>query len=158
MKKGIKTILIAIVGMVFGIIINSYFKEKIISKNIERVNKFKSYYNILNQWITLQHKGKKIEQYFIMNNYNKIAIYGMGEIGKRIYEELNNTSIEVRYSIDKNAESTNSELEVRSLNDELEEVDAIIVTTAFAYDEIKNSLVQKVNCPIISIEDVVFEL
>ena len=158
MKKGFVALLSALVGAGIGVAGDSYFKSKIISKNNERVNKFKSYYNILNQWLVLLHEGKNIEQYFKKNQYHKIAIYGMGEIGNRLYEELKDSSIEVAYAIDKNAGSAYAHLEVYSLEDEFEEVDAIVVTTAFAFEEIKDKLENKINCPIISLEDVVFEV
>lgn len=158
MKKGVIAVISALTGAALGVAGYGYFKKRIISQNNNRVNKFKSYYNILNQWIVLQHEGKKIEQYFINNGYNKIAIYGMGEIGNRLYEELKDSSIEVKYAIDKNADNTYSQIEVYTLEDDLEEVDAIIVTTAFAFVEIKNSLEQKINYPIISLEDVVYEI
>lgn len=158
MKKGVIAVISVLTGVALGIVGDGYYKNKIISQNNNRVNKFKSYYNILNQWIVLQHEGKKIEQFFINNGYSKIAIYGMGEIGNRLFEELKDSSIEVKYAIDKNADNTYSQIEVYTLDDDLEEVDAIIVTTAFAFVEIKNSLEQKVNYPIISLEDVVYEI
>lgn len=158
MKKGLVALLSGLVGGVIGVVGDSYFKSKVISKNNERVNKFKSYYNILNQWIVLQHEGKKIEDYFTKKQYSKIAIYGMGEIGNRLYEELKDTEIEVKYAIDKNAGSAYAQLEVYSLEEEFEDVDAIIVTTAFAFEEIKEKLEKKISCPIISLEDVVFEV
>lgn len=158
MKKGTIAFLCTIIGSVVGSLGDSYLKSKIIHKNNERVNKFKSYYNILNQWIILTHEGKNIEEFFIKNDLQKIAIYGMGEIGNRLFEELKESNVTVKYSIDKNAGSTYSELEVHSLEDELDEVDAVIVTTAFVFDEVRDKLEGKLNCPIISIEDVVFEL
>jgi hypothetical protein len=158
MKKGIMAIVSFLGGAALGAAGDSYFKGKIISKNNERVNKFKSYYNILNQWIVLNHAGKKLEQYFINHNYKKVAVYGMGEIGNRLYEELKGSPVEIKYAIDKNAGSAYSELEVFSPEDKLEEVDAVIITTTFAFEEIKSMLENKYNCPIISLEDVVFEL
>lgn len=158
MNKRVLAIVSFLGGVVIGVAGGSYFKGKIISKSNERINKFKSYYNILNQWIVLDHEGKKLEQYFINNNYMKIAVYGMGEIGNRLYEELKNSSVKIDYVIDKNAESAYSELEIFSPEDMLGEVDAVIVTTAFAFEEIRDELSKKCNCPIVSLEDVVFEL
>ena len=158
MKKGIKALVSFLGGAILGVAGDSYFKGKIISKNNERVNKFKSYYNILNQWIILNHAGKKLEQFFINHNYKEIAVYGMGEIGNRLYEELKGSSVDIKYVIDKNAGSAYSESEIFTPEDKLEEVDAIIVTTVFAFEEIRSMLDKKCNCPIISLEDVVFEI
>ena len=82
----------------------------------------------------------------------------MGELGNHLYEELKNSSIQVKYAIDKNVDSTFSDLEVCSLEDELEDVDVVVVTAVFAFDEIVDEISDRVNCPVISLEDVVYEL
>ncbi|MDF2944231.1 MAG: hypothetical protein K0S01_3089 [Herbinix sp.] len=161
MKKELKTVTIIgaiFVGVVIGGITCSILKNKEIRKETNRVNKFKDYYNILNQWFVLKNSGKSLDQYFVKNGYKTIAIYGMGEMGNRFYEEFKNSgNVKIRYAIDKSAGSVYSELEIVDVDDELESVDAIIVTATFAFDEIKENLSSKVNCAIISLEDVVYE-
>ena len=44
------------------------------------------------------------------------------------------------------------------MDDELESVDAIIVTPIYYFEEIEGKLVEKVDCPIISIEDIMYEV
>ena len=113
---------------------------------------------MLNQWLLLKQEGKSLEKYFAENGYKTIAIYGMGEMGNRLYDELKNSSVvEIKYAIDKNAAGTYSELEVFDPDDEMTEVDAVIVTAIFAFDEIEDELSEKIQCPIISLEDVVYE-
>lgn len=68
----------------------------------------------------------------------------MGEIGNRLYEELKDSSkIEVKYGIDNNALDTYSELEVLSLEEytdlAADDIDVIVVTATFAFDDIKKS-------------------
>ena len=46
--------------------------------------------------------------------------------------------------------------EVLKPDDTLPDVDAIIVTAFFFFDEIEQELEDKIDCPIISIEDVVY--
>jgi phosphoglycerate dehydrogenase-like enzyme len=112
---------------------------------------------MLNQWLSLKQQGKSLEQYFIDNGYKSIAIYGVGEMGARLCEELKGTSIEVKYGIDKNASSTYSELEVKDAAEYVyEKVDVIVVTAIFAFDEIYGVMESKVDCPILSLEDIVF--
>ena len=59
---------------------------------------------------------------------------------------------------DKNADNIYSSVEVMNLSDDLPEVDAIVVTAVFFFDEIAEELADKVNCPIISLEDMVYEV
>ena len=132
------------------------FTVAVFNRTTEKVDKFKSYYNMLNQWLLLKQQGKSLTKYFEDKGYKSIAIYGMGEMGNRLYDELLGTDIVVKYAIDKNAANTYSELTVCELEDELETVDAIIVTAIFAFEEIEASVNGVVNYPVISLEDVVY--
>jgi hypothetical protein len=157
MKKGVIAVLSMMIGAAAGSAGIGYFKGQQVKQKAEKVDKFKGYYNMLNQWLMLKQEGKSLDQYFVKNGYKSIAIYGMGEIGSRLYDELKNTDITIAYAIDKNAANTYSDLEVLELDDNLEEVDAVIVTAFFAFSEIEEELSSKLDCPIISIEDVVYE-
>ncbi len=158
MKKGILGILATVTGAVAGAAAMNYYKSKKVTEKAEKVDKFKGYYNLLNQWLVIKHEGKSLDNYFLMQGYKSIAIYGMGELGNRLYEELRNTEVTVKYAIDKKAESTYSELNVVSLEDELETVDAVVVTATFAFDEICEELENVLDCPIVSLETVVYDL
>ncbi len=158
MKKGSVAVLSALLGAAAGAAGSSYFGQKTIDQKTEKVDKFKGYYNMLNQWLLLKQEGKSLEKYFTENGYKTIAIYGMGEMGNRLYDELKNSSVvEIKYAIDKNAAGTYSELDVIDVDDEMDEVDVIVVSAIFAFDEIEEELSAKTDCPIISLEDVVYE-
>ncbi len=157
-KKLIKTLIILATGAAIGSSIISILKNKVINKETKRVEKFKEYYNLLNQWVIVKQESKTIEKFFSDRDIQTIAIYGMGELGNRFYDEIKNSSIKVVYAIDENAGNTYSELNTVTLDDELEKVDAIIVTATFAYDDIESKLRNMVDYQIISLEDVIFEL
>lgn len=159
MKKGGVAILGALLGAVAGAAGAGYVGSKQVSKKTVKVDKFKGYYNMLNQWLILKQEGKNLSEYFVTNGYKTIAIYGMGEMGNRLYDELKGSGITVKYAIDKNAASTYSELDVIDPDvAEFEAVDAIVVTATFAFDEIEEMLSEKVDFPIVSLEDVVYEV
>lgn len=157
MKKGGIAILSTLIGAAAGAAAVGKVQGKTINQKAEKVDKFKGYYNMLNQWLVLKQEGKSLEKYFTDNGFKTIAIYGMGEMGNRLYDELKGTSVTVKYAVDKNAASTYSELDVIDPDDEYEEVDAIIVSAIFAFDEIEEMLSDKVDFPIVSLEDVVYE-
>lgn len=158
MKKGF----VATLGVVVGAVIGGGVTSKVCHENINeknlKVDKFKGYYNMLNQWLVLKQKGQSLEKYFVDHNYKVIAIYGMGEMGNRLYDELKNTSIEIKYAVDKEAANTYSELEVLDKDVDFENVDAMVVTATFAFSEIEEELQKKVEFPIVSLEDVVYEV
>ncbi len=157
MKKGGVAVLSTLIGAVAGAAAVGKVQGKTINQKAEKVDKFKGYYNMLNQWLVIKQEGKSLEKYFTDNGYKTIAIYGMGEMGNRLYDELKGTSVTVKYAVDKNAASTYSELDVIDPEDDYEEVDAIVVSAIFAFDEIEEMLSDKVDFPVVSLEDVVYE-
>lgn len=159
MKKGILATVSVLAGAAVGATAMGKVKNSAVEAKAERVDKFKGYYNMLNQWLVLKQEGKSLEQYFVKNGYKTVAIYGMGEMGNRLYDELKNSDkVEVKYAIDKNAASTYSELEVLESEDNLPEVDVVVVTATFAFDKIEEELNEKINYPIVSLDDVVYEV
>lgn len=159
MKKGTVAVLSNIIGAFAGATASSVVARKNMNKKEEKINKFKSYYNMLNQWLMLKQEKKSLEIYFIDNGYKTVAIYGMGEMGSRLYEELKySETVKVKYAIDKNVANTYSELEVLDVEDDFEEVDVIVVTAIFAYDEIEETIAEKYSGNIVSLEDVVYEI
>lgn len=156
MKKGFKIVMSSLIGAVIGMAV-TYISIKL-NKPSNRGDKFKIYYNTLNQWLKIKNSNKKLEDYFLNNNYKSVAIYGMGELGNRFYEEMKKSSIEVKYAIDQNAQYTYSDLKIYGLDDKLEKVDIVVVTAVFAYEEIMTTLKDKIDAEIISLEDIVFEV
>ena len=63
----------------------------------------------------------------------------------------------MKYFIDQKADKDSGDFVV-SPDSELEEVDVILVTPVTSYGEIKQRLVKKVSCPVISIEDILYEV
>lgn len=158
MKKGTKTVMALLSGAATGALLAGKLLNRPVKGQDKKVDKFKSYYNMLNQWLVLKQEGKSLTGYFVDNNINTIAIYGMGEMGNRLYDELKGSGIKVEYAIDKNAESTYSELDIKTLEDELPFVEAIIVTAVFAFDDIEKEISSKVGYKVISLEDVIYEI
>ena len=113
---------------------------------------------MLNNWMTLKQSGKKLEEYFIKEKIGKIAIYGMGELGNRLYEELKGTDIEVLYAIDNTPGYTYSDINVFSIEEPLEQVDAIVVTPIFDFINISQKIEEVLSVRVISLEDVIMKL
>ena len=82
----------------------------------------------------------------------------MSYAGETLVEELKNSKIVIKYGIDQNADKIYAEFDVISPDDEFDEVDAIVVTSITFFDEIEKMLSEKVTCPIISLEDILYEV
>ncbi len=156
MKKVLSSILTTIIGIGAGAAFMAKISNKVIDENKNKVNKFRSYYEMLNRWLVLKLNNEKIETYFLNNGYKKLAIYGMGEMGNRLLEDLTGSDVEIVYGIDKNISGVISKLEVFQPDEDFPEADVIVVTAVFDYDEIQKNLSSKCNINIISIEDVIY--
>lgn len=143
-------------GAVVGGTVIRKLENGILQDNLKKVDKFNDYYNLLNRWLSLKQEGKSIDKYFIDNKIKKIAIYGMGEIGARLYYELKDSDIELSYAIDSNSLAAYSELEVYNLEDKLPDAELIVVTAIFDFDEIESKLSEITNIKIVSLEDIVY--
>ncbi len=82
----------------------------------------------------------------------------MGDMGKLVESELKNSDIRILYGIDDNAELIDAEFEVYHLDPDLAIVDAVIVTEIFKFEHTKVLLEQFFTCPILSLEDMVYEI
>lgn len=158
MKKGMVSVLSTLTGAAIGAGTIGTMKEKEVQKWKDYSNKHLALYKMMCQWVTVKQRGANLADYFEKNGYRRIAIYGMSFAGDTLVGELENTSVKVVYGIDKNAASLYSEVDIVTMEDSLEEVDAVVVTAITFFEEISDALSAKIDCPIISLEDILYEI
>lgn len=158
MKKQIISILSALIGFAAGASILGKKGKKTTQYEKMMSKKHLALFLMMNQWVQVKQEGKKLADYLGEHGYKTIAIYGMSYAGETLINELKGTDINILYGIDKKADSLFSAIKLISLEDELEDVDAIIVTAITFFDEIEEKLSKKVSCPIISLEDILYEV
>jgi hypothetical protein len=90
-------------------------------------------------------------------NINKVAVYGMGMLGKNLVGVLNKKNVEVAYGIDK-GEVAYGTLVIKKPEDVSDDVDMIIVTPETYYDEIYGVLSSKVSTPVIPLSQFLDEV
>lgn len=158
MKKGI----ISVLSMMAGAAAGAGAVGKVTGESLKDArnmsNKHLSLFLMMNQWVNVKQEGKNLASYFEKNGYSKIAIYGMSYAGKTLYNELSGTGIEVAYGIDQKAVSIYADIDIVSPDDALDDVDVIVVAAITFFDEVKDKLSGKVSCPIVSLENVVYEV
>lgn len=157
MKKESIAAISVIAGAAAGAEIAKRMGAEAVQKQRGYAKKHLALYIMMNQWVRVKQEGKNLSEYFSRNGYRKIAIYGMSYAGETLLEELKGTDITVAYGIDKNADSIYADVDIVTAEDALAEVDAIVVTSITFFDEIKEVLNGRVNCPVISLEDVLYE-
>ena len=120
-------------------------------------SKNRSLYIILNQWLLLKQRGIELHSYFTAKGIREIAIYGFHLLGQRLYDELKEGPVRVKYAIDKKPAENGREISVYHPDDTLDAVDAVVITPVFDVLEIKGALARKMDCRMVSIEEVLSE-
>ena len=157
MKKGIISILSTLTGVALGAGAVGKITGEIISEAKNKSDKYFALFLMMNQWVKVKQEGKNISEYFKRNGYKKVAVYGMGYAGETLVDELRGSDITVAYGIDQRGVSVYADVDVVSVDDNLEVVDAVVVTAVTFFDEIQEKLSAKMDCPILSLEDILYE-
>lgn len=158
MKKGIWTILSGIAGAAVSGCVIGKVSSNSISKWKEMSDKHLALFLLMNQWVKVRQENKVLSTYFVEKKFKNIAIYGMNYVGQTLNDELKNTDVKVLYGIDRNAEAIYSDIDVLTMEDDLEDVDVIVVTAITYFEEIKKELQKKIKCPIVSLEEILYEI
>lgn len=144
-------------GMAAGIV-NHHRKKQLLAAQWD-VERFQTHYWLLNHWLEIKNEGKSIASYFEDMGYHHIAVYGMAELGNRLMEDLEGSSVQIDYGIDRDISCSIARIdEVYYPDDDLPETGAIVVTPYAVFEEIRALLEKKVKCPVISLEEVVWSV
>lgn len=157
MKKGVICALSLLAGGVCGVAAIGKIATDKLDRIQEMSDKFQTLFLVMNRWVKVKQEGKNLSSYFESHGYKKIAVYGVSFAGETLIRELMHSDIKVDYGIDQR-EAVYTYVDVVTMNCELPEVDAIVVTAITYYDEIEEKLREKVDCPIISLEDVLYDI
>lgn len=160
MKKSTTGVLAALAGVVIGAIGGTVTAGKLSGRDESRLlaDKHLAIMRLYDQWMQTKQEGKSVVDYFHTYDIKSIAIYGMSYLGQRLYEELKDSDIDVRYCIDKNATRIYADIDIVDPEDEFEDVDAIVVTAIYFFNEIEEKLTAKTDIEILSFEDILFGL
>ncbi|WP_342758490.1 hypothetical protein [Kineothrix sedimenti] len=158
MKKIISSIFLVLISAITSAVATERFCSKATKKAQEMSDKHLALFLLMNQWVLVKQEGKNLKDYFNKNGYKTIAIYGMSYAGERLLRELEGSDVTIKYGIDKKADVIYSDIEVISVDEDLEDVDVIVVTPIFFFNEIEEVLSKKIDCPIISLEDILYDV
>lgn len=160
MKK--RKILPVLLGMLIGAVCGAAAAWKVMGRGIDRwkelVDKNYVLFLLMNKWMKTKQGGRHIREYLEENNYKSVAVYGMSHVGKCLLEELKDCGVQIKYAVDRNGAAVNSDIKIYTPEDALPEVDVMIVTAVYYYNEICNNLKDKVTYPIVSLEDILFSI
>lgn len=145
-------------GLLFGAVGTGIVMQKELDRMSTMAKKNYVIIRLFDQWMKVKQGGESIADYLKEKGYRTVAIYGMSFAGERLYDDLKDTEIAVRYGIDQNADKIYAEVDVLGADEDLPEVDAVIVTAVYYFDEIEEKLSNRMECPILSLEDILYEI
>lgn len=108
------------------------------------------------QWMAKEPEAI-YENLHIKEKVETVAIYGYSRLGRALKLYLEKYGIEVKYIIDQKGQMLRTDKTVYTLNDDLEDVDAVIITPIGLYEEIKSKLEKKLKSKFIYIETLIAE-
>lgn len=123
------------------------------------LDKHTNFYVILDYWLKLYEDNKTIEMYFEQRGYKKIAVYGMGVLGRHLEKQLTNKNISIEFIIDKGMFiQGQSMVKLDKVKNNLPEVDIMVITAIMEFENIEEQLRTFMSCPIISLEEVILSI
>lgn len=158
MKKGVISAVSMLAGAMAGAVAIGKIETDRVSKAQNMSDKHLALFLMMNQWVKIKQEGKNLSTYFESNGYKRIAVYGMSFAGKTLVDELRDTEIEVVYGIDKKVDSIYADVDIVSADEPLEKVDAVVVTAITYFDEIEEKLSLRIDCPVVSLENILYEM
>lgn len=132
--------------------------QSIQKKRLANLDKFRKLFYVLKDLAMAEEAGNGIGTYLNRKNIRNVAVYGIGYLGKYLLKKLEKSEIKIPYIIDQNAAFLNMGYPAFTLEESLEEVDAVIVTLVQREEEIVEKLKSKLEAEIITIRELAGEL
>lgn len=123
-----------------------------------REYKSKREYMLMHKWMRHMELHKFLADFFKVRNWHRIAIYGMGFKGEHLRQALAGSCVEVVYGVDRRSGAINVELPIYTLEDDLPEVDAVVISVITEYNQIYGKISERFKCPIVSLEEIIYEI
>lgn len=101
--------------------------EKKISTKIQEID---------SKWLKVKGNRQNIGFFLYKKGFRNVAIYGMGNLGCRLYDEIQDSDIRVLYVVDKKTEYLSEVIHVKCPEEKLVGIDLLIVTVVNGGNEI----------------------
>lgn len=127
------------------------FKQKCV-----QFDKMKRNCLMLCKWMNITRTGDAALASLLQEKgYDEIIIYGWGYLGEQLFKDLQSTQIKIKGILDRKSIKNEYNIPVYSLQSELPQVDAIIITVLYDGEKIRNDLGKIIKCPTMSLEELI---
>lgn len=139
-------LLLICIKIIFGLL-----KEK--NEHIGKVNRN---FLFLNEWMDKKRDNpERMKNNLISKNCSRVAVYGAGYLGFQLYRELQKNSIEVVCFIDKSRTETCLDIPFYSLQDQMPDIDAIIISLVYSHNVIERDIKKVFKGEILFLEELI---
>ena len=115
---------------------------------------------LYDNWMMAKKYGTPMEELLLQKGWHRVAIYGVQQLGIRLYHELKDTPIEVVCSFDRNPKHIMYGVPHFKKPDKAAAppVDGVIVSNFIMYDEIQDVLKEAGYTDVIALDELVFQM
>ncbi len=147
---------VAIVHLVCGGVITYKMMDKVVVNVEEKLKYMQEWFALLILWLQ-NSEEEKIEKFLLEQGIRRVAIYGMGPVGKVLVLKIKSTKIEIIQIIDQNSVDIKG---IRCVRPEEMDVmvDAVILTVPRAYEIMRKNITSRIQCKVLTIEDIIYSL
>lgn len=140
-------------GILAGVLADRACIHKVLAKKNDDMEKTKANLLILEEWLAMHRRGRRVADVLEEKGIHTVAIYGMGILGSHLYQELNVSGISVKYIMDRRLVKGVYSAEVCGPEAKVENVDAVIVTPVYQFEEIERNIHQINDVQVISLRE-----
>lgn len=91
--------------------------------------------------------------------YHNVAVYGYGRLGEIVVLALQKAGVDITFIIDQNTELKYGNIPFYCPQQILPEVDVVIVTTIYYFDEVKETLIKNnIKADILPIDNILYQM
>lgn len=132
--------------------------ENTMNIRLRMLDRYHKMFYLMDKWMELGQRGIALSDYLANKGLRRIAVYGMNLLARRIIAELDTSMVKVEYVIDRNSDFLEEEIETRSPDQALEEVDLVIVALVEGEGKIRERLHERYRYPVRGFSEVLAEM
>lgn len=143
----------------------TYVLEERIDEQEQYLYRYEMYYKTIIKWLSKMTSGCKVTDWFLKRGINAIIIYGGGELGRILYEQLKmDSKVNVKAVCDQNTKDLAMTfygakiIGTDKLVEEYNQGEIIVVTPIYAFDSISKFLSDRINGEIINLNTIIEEM
>lgn len=122
----------------------------------KRIDQYGSYWRLMDKWLSLKEENRSLADILEKKHIYKVAIYGVGMLGKHLINDLLDSNIEIVCAMDKKVIDKKYDFPViqivEKIPDGIPESDVVIITPVYEFSNIKKLFEKKKMENVISLE------